>query len=169
MGLKESGLRGSLRNVSVGIDAIPDSVASRPDDDGDTTGPESAGAQVETKSVWPSVGARISANVDGATKAYIYEDDDNSQGQLIDDVDISSLTAGDAFTFDDVNLESNSKYHITIDAEGSEYTRGGNSDTANTYPYTSDDIDISARVFDGSASTDADIFNIVEVGNVGFD
>ena len=24
MGLKESGLRGSLRNVSVGIDAIPD-------------------------------------------------------------------------------------------------------------------------------------------------
>ena len=31
MGLKESGLRGSLRNVSVGIDAIPDSVVTRPD------------------------------------------------------------------------------------------------------------------------------------------
>ena len=31
MGLKESGLRGSLRNVSVGIDAIPDSVVTRHD------------------------------------------------------------------------------------------------------------------------------------------
>ena len=30
MGLKESGLRGSLRNVSVGIDAIPDSVVYHP-------------------------------------------------------------------------------------------------------------------------------------------
>ena len=29
MGLKESGLRGSLRNVSVGIDAIPDSVVNQ--------------------------------------------------------------------------------------------------------------------------------------------
>ena len=29
MGLKESGLRGSLRNVSVGIDAIPDSVVAQ--------------------------------------------------------------------------------------------------------------------------------------------
>ena len=36
MGLKESGLRGSLRNVSVGIDAIPDSVVDNfePDPEG---------------------------------------------------------------------------------------------------------------------------------------
>ena len=33
MGLKESGLRGSLRNVSVGIDAIPDSVILLPESD----------------------------------------------------------------------------------------------------------------------------------------
>ena len=39
MGLKESGLRGSLRNVSVGIDAIPDGALLyyRFDDDSDTT------------------------------------------------------------------------------------------------------------------------------------
>ena len=42
MGLKESGLRGSLRNVSVGIDAIPDSAQHRyfasevPEGDGET-------------------------------------------------------------------------------------------------------------------------------------
>ena len=35
MGLKESGLRGSLRNVSVGIDAIPDSDVYLHDDFGD--------------------------------------------------------------------------------------------------------------------------------------
>ena len=33
MGLKESGLRGSLRNVSVGIAAIPDTVVLRPESD----------------------------------------------------------------------------------------------------------------------------------------
>ena len=38
MGLKESGLRGSLRNVSVGIDAIPDSVVSRYNADEESLG-----------------------------------------------------------------------------------------------------------------------------------
>ena len=37
MGLKESGLRGSLRNVSVGIDAIPDSQVFFPVDEGSGT------------------------------------------------------------------------------------------------------------------------------------
>ena len=38
MGLKESGLRGSLRNVSVGIDAIPDSaIYQQPWDEGEST------------------------------------------------------------------------------------------------------------------------------------
>ena len=37
MGLKESGLRGSLRNVSVGIDAIPDLAALYEFEDDDTT------------------------------------------------------------------------------------------------------------------------------------
>ena len=37
MGLKEPGLRGSLRNVSVGIAAIPDSVLKQPWDEGEGT------------------------------------------------------------------------------------------------------------------------------------
>ena len=49
MGLKESGLRGSLRNVSVGIDAIPDGVVDNFEDaDSDPAGPYEEGETLDT-------------------------------------------------------------------------------------------------------------------------
>ena len=49
MGLKESGLRGSLRNVSVGIDAIPDETLYR------HNGSETETVDGETVDPWPDI------------------------------------------------------------------------------------------------------------------
>ena len=49
MGLKESGLRGSLRNVSVGINAIPDSVGNR------YTGVDAGVSDGQTPDPWPDI------------------------------------------------------------------------------------------------------------------
>ena len=144
MGLKEPGLRGSLRNVSVGIDAIPDSVVSRPDDNDDFSTDDERGLEIETKAEWPSIAARISNNTSGATRAYLRETDET----LIQDVDISGKSSGDIVVFEDVNLDETATYWITHDAEGGSYTAGF-SDGATDYPYTSDDIDITGRVLIG--------------------
>ena len=55
MGLKESGLRGSLRNVSVGIDAIPDSVELQ----------YSATTFSNSDSVWADDAGNVDMNING--------------------------------------------------------------------------------------------------------
>ena len=146
------------------VGAIPDSVVSRPDDDSTTSFIVDAGIEIQVKSNWPSIGARVSNNSSGTTRAYLLDADD---GSLIDDVDISELSSGDAFTFKDVGLQDGEKYFITLDAEGSSYTLGFAEDEEN-YPYTSDDVDITDRVEDGSVKS-GQIWAINDVGNVGFD
>ena len=142
--------------------AIPDSVVSRPEDDDTTDQTEECGLVITAKSDWSSIGARISNNTSGVTRAYLR---DHTAESLIDDVDISNLSSGDAFTFDDVNLESENDYSITVGAEGSSYDLGfrrGETD----YPYTSDDVDIV-----GAVGTDEDpvVQGVNDIGNVGFD
>lgn len=154
------------QTVEIEVTDIPDSVASRSTNDSDnnsvsTTGDN--GLVIETKSEWPSIGARISSNTSGATTARL---EDNADGTLIASVDISGLASGDAFTFDNVDLIANKKYNILLNAEGSDYTNGYFDGTA-SYPYTSDDLDITARIYKGTEDTINPI-NISEVGNVGF-
>ena len=152
--------------LSVAVDDIPDSVVSRPDDDSTSTGRDDVqGMEIELKSDWPSIGARISNNSSGADTARLYDSDTRSQ---IDSVDISGLSSGDAFTFDDVNLESGEKYIIFLD--GSDWTLGFRDNESN-YPYTSDDIDITGNVSgDTGASVDTDlpVQAINDIGNTGF-
>jgi hypothetical protein len=143
--------------------AIPDSVVSRPDDDDSFSNMDEEGMEIELKSDWPSIGARISNNTIGATRAYLRESD----GTAITDIDISGLSSGDAFTFDDVNLSSGNRYWITLSAEGSSWTLGFRNG-ADNYPYTSDDIDITARVLDGSSTQQGNAWAINDIGNVGF-
>jgi len=156
------GVRINGRSVGGGS-AIPDSVASRETDNRsvDTTGDN--GLVIEAKSDWPSIGVRISSNTSGATTARL---EDNSDGSLIADVDISELSSGDVFTFDDVNLSANKKYNILLNAGGSAYVNGYYDGGAN-YPYTSDNVDIVARMYKGSEGTINPI-NISEVGYLGF-
>ena len=148
------------------VSAIPDSVVSRPDDN-DEGGDQSVkiGHQIETKTSWPSIGARISNLTSGVTTAYLTDDNNNT----IETTDISSLSAGDAFTFENVNLEANTKYRIVLDADGSDFTPGINNDIAESdFPFTSEDIDITARVFDGSTGGDQ-VTMVDDIGNTGFD
>ena len=144
--------------------AIPDSVASRPNDDNSTNATGESGLEIETKTEWPSIGARISNNTTEATTAYLRTNDST----LIESVDISTLSSGDTFTFDSVDLAANSTFRITLDAGGNEFTAGfilGGTD----YPYTSEDIDITARIFDGGDPEDSSAVAVNDIGNTGFD
>ena len=149
---------------------IPDSVVTRQQDD--ATSPESSpfGMVVKPLEDWDDIGARLSNNTSGVTKAYIY---DFSDGTLIADVDISSLSGGDAFTFG-ASIEANEQYSFVADAEGSSYTNGRFDGTTDLYPIDSPDGNLS---FTGSIeagggltgfgnNTHANVFR--EVGNVGF-
>ena len=143
---------------------IPDSVASRPDDNNESEVTGKFGLQIETKEFWPSIGARISGNTSDATRAYLQNEDGST---TISDVDISNLSAGDAVAFDDADLNANDKYRIVIDGEGSSFTVGVNTD-ADNYPYTSDAVDIIDRV-DGGSTDGGNALGFVEIGNVGLD
>lgn len=140
---------------------IPDSVVSRDDDDNTLSNSDEFGFAISPTSYWPDIGARISSNTSGLTKAYLR--DNNGNG--IQSVDISNLSAGDTFTFEGVNLQSGSDYRIVADAEGSSYTVGYFSGTA-SYPYTSNDVDIIKRVRNGSVN-ESNPANINDIGNPG--
>jgi len=141
------------------ISAIPDSVVSRPTDGSTFSSSEEDGLEFEAKADWPSIGVTISANSSGFTRAYLRDSSNN----LIQDVDISSLSAGDTFTFDDVNIQDGDIFRITIDAEGSSYTVGFVDES--NYPYTSTDLDIIANQ-DGQTEQQPRCIN--DIGNVGF-
>ena len=146
------------------FDAIPDSVVSRPNDDDSTTRTEKEGLEIEVKSDWPSIGVEISNNSSGASTAYLQD----SNGNEIQTTDISELSSGDAFTFDEVNLQSGNKYRILLDDGGNSWTLGFTSGGLD-YPYTSDDVDITATVENDDEVTTSDVVRAVDnIGNVGF-
>ena len=151
------------------VSAIPDTVVSRPDDDSTGNSENADGVAIATSQEWVSIGAELSSKVgDGGTfpsRARLY---DLSADSFLDTIDISSLSAGDTFTFNDVNLEANSEYIISLDNDGNEYTRGI---LDASFPYTSGDgnLEIIAGSSDGTTKRDDFAFNIVKVGNVGFD
>jgi len=141
---------------------IPDSVVSRENDDQSFDQTVREGFEIEVKSDWQSIGARLSNLTSGLTVAYLQD----SNGSNIDTVDITGLTSGDAFTFNNVNLLSGNKYRIVADAEGSTFTEGLRN--VSNYPYTSNDVDITNRVFDG-ALDQANVAILNDIGNTGFD
>jgi len=147
----------------VGI--IPDSVVSRPADNNSANNSNRQGVRIETNVEWPEIGGRISSNTANPTQAYIYR---VSDGQLLGNTDISSLSAGDAFTISlSSNLIPGESYNFILDAEGSSYTLGFNNSPS--FPYTSPDGDLSiVKGADGTSSTSNNVINIVEVGDVGF-
>ena len=149
--------------IDVGSD-IPDSVVSRPEDDDSGTSTGETGLVIETKSEWPSIGARISNNTTGATTAYLRANDST----LIDSVDISGLSSGDAFTFDGVGLDADTTFRITLDADGAEYTHGVKAGETD-YPYTSPDVDITGRILDGGEPDEFAVVAVNDIGNTGFD
>ena len=147
------------------ISATPDTVTSRPDDDGDSSLDVKNGVQITTKTSWASFGAEISNRTEDATRAYIYSTDENGDAdEELASTDISDKSAGDAFAFDDVNLDANEKYVIALDAEGSGWRRGIAVGEDN-YPYEGDDVDFSGAV--GAFPETADDIGVRVVNNIG--
>jgi hypothetical protein len=126
--------------------AIPDSVVSRADDD-DTFGmTNSEGLVISPNSSFSKIAARISTNTSGATRARLYDYDSSS---YVVTIDISSLSAGDTFTFES-DFDDGSEYGIELDANGSSWTYGWrNASPSTDYPVTGDDIDITGNSQDG--------------------
>ena len=147
---------------------IPDSVVSRPADEGDTSVSEKHGLQINSDAEWPSIGAQISSQTTGATTAYIHR---VSDGVLMGQTDISGLSAGDTFVIDDVNLSPNTDYNFVLDDGGNSFTIGFLGGSSADYPYTSDDGDL--RIIDGAkGETGIEDNNaatgLVSVGDEGF-
>jgi len=150
------------------VSAIPDSVVSRDADGGSTSsGDTKRGVRISVSQEWPEFGAELSSQTGSdPTRAYIY---DVSDGTLMGDTDITSLSGGDTFTIDlDTPLQAGNDYNFVVDAEGSGYSLGEN--TSPSYPYTSADGNL--EIINGAEGTtgtqSARAWAIVTVGYVGF-
>jgi hypothetical protein len=143
------------------LSTIPDSVVSRPQDDDTVTQQRWKGAVVETSQEWPEIGAVISANSSGFETARIYDDGFNT---IIDEADISNLSAGDTFFFSNANLQANTTYRFVMNA--SERFEQGFLRATN-FVYTSSDgnLSITAGANRGSDISDF-LWNYLKIGNV---
>jgi hypothetical protein len=141
---------------------IPDSVTSRPDDDNtDTSGSGERGVVIKPSSDFQEVGARISSNTSGVTRAYLYE---GFAVTLLDSKDISNLSTGDAFKLQG-NLTAGENYSIVVSAEGAGYTLGFASNTDNT-TYSGTDIDIINGIANGSSNNTQAVNDVGNPDNV---
>ena len=142
------------------FDAIPDSVASRPQDDTSTVVDDDLerGLEILVKSDIAAIAARISTMTADVTRAYLRD----STGSLLDSVDVSGSGGGDTFSFN-ADLTADSNYRITLDAEGSDYTAGFANDETD-YPYTSSDVDITGQI-EGSSVSQSQTHVVNDVGN----
>jgi len=140
---------------------ISDTVVSRPQDNDSLFRTLTLGVRIESDGDFPEIQGTLSANVANATRAYIYR---VSDGQLMDDTDISSLSAGDTFTLQP-GLSANVQYNFVVDAEGANYTDGFFN--GSSFPYTSSngrlEIINGAKDEQGTATS---AHNLVEIGNI---
>jgi len=144
-------------------EVLPTTVTSRPDDDSSAGGiTNSRGLVVNPNSDFDRFGARISNNTSGVTRARLF---DYSQAAFVETVDISGLTAGDAFTFSTA-VNAGTDYGVEVDDFGGSYTIGFSQGTAN-YPFTGVDFDITAFSSDGAQNTNAGVQGVNDIGDVG--
>jgi len=148
--------------------ALPSTVVTRNPDDDSSTQTDKFGMVVETSQQWNDIGATLSGNVAGVNRAYIHE---FPSGTLVGDIDITSVNAGESFTFG-LSLSANEKYSFVVDAQGSSYTNGRDDNAS--YPITSPDGNMKfiGCIESGNGltalgnSTHAN--SILQVGDVGF-
>lgn len=160
---------GSARaGVYGGVDAIPASVVSRPQDDFtfSTSSSTILGIRIESTVEWPEIGCEISANTADATEAIIRRVSDST---VVDTTDITGVSAGETFIFDNAGLAADTQYDILLSADSS-WSSGYHRDASDDgdVPTTSSDgqLTIVTGVNDGTAISDTHA--IVTVGDVGF-
>jgi len=138
---------------------IPDTLASRPDDDDTITNSTSDGLTVSFASNFGRFAFRVSNNTSGFSRARVYDFDDES---YVFNKDISDKSADDIVVVN-MDVKPNVDYGIELDNNGSEWTIGIGMDELN-YPYSSDDVDIISQSRDGS-QRDQDVVAINDIGN----
>ena len=153
--------------MTVEVTDILDASVARPDDDSSFDDDRQFGHKFESTQEWSAdtMEFRLSANISGATTAYIYDNDDN----LLASDDISNLSAGDLFTIDQ-KIEPDTTYQIAADAGGDSYQVGNLEDP--DYPYESEETDDNddpiITITDGAqiGGTGNQAYNIAEIGNL---
>jgi hypothetical protein len=156
------GVRVAGRGVGVGS-AIPDSVVERDPGNSSASRTGKRGIEIAVGSDYGEFGqikAKISNNVSGVTRAQILKMSDSS---VVDEQDVSGLSASDVFTFDAV-LQQNTNYSVILDAEGSSYTAGFDTDPSFPYSDPNIDIDIVGGVRAGGTTSASDPSVILGVG-----
>ena len=136
------------------LSAIPDEVVSRPTDDNAISSNYEAGLVFQTSKSYKSIGAVISQNTTGFSTAYLEDGTQNS----IATTDISSLSAGDAFSFETVDLPAG-EYIIYIDCNLAGYHDRSN------YPYTGTNIDIIHQYSNGYIDPGQEPRGVNDIGN----
>lgn len=125
LGFVHPGAAGAGVKGAGGGAAIPDSVVSRTDDNNTASVSSIRGIEIQPNDDFGEIGARISNNTSNATTAYALKSSDFS---VMESVDISTLSAGDAFSIG-ANFQSGTNYIIGVDAGGSSFTVGFVSDS----------------------------------------
>jgi len=151
--------------ASVGL-KIPSSLVSRTADNGNGNNTTNRGATIETSQEWPEFGLKISSKTGTVTRAAIYR---TSDGTLMGESTGITKTSGDTVTIDlNNNLVSGEQYNVTVGDKGNSYTLGFNNSL--TYPISSPDgnLEIVGGADGNTATTTNALWNIVELGNVGF-
>jgi len=147
--------------------AIPDTVASRPQDDvTNTNSTGNHGLWINTSQQWPDIQARISANTNTASDEEMVIEDNN--GNDIAVVDVSGNSALDVITFSGVNLAANSTFAVYLRATNAR-DRGffDLRNSSKSFPFTSSDgnLSITDGYFNGNKKTDF-AYGITEIGNI---
>ena len=160
MALKEGGLRGSLRNISTGVSAIPDTQITRPADDFQGSSSNMLGVVVNPNVDIDGVKAEISTNTTGATQAYLLD----SGGVELDSQDISTLNPGDTFSFE-ASLTTGNDYSVAVDDNGADYTYGRYESPS--FPYTGEAFDIPES-YNSSGNTTSLFFVLNNIRNLNY-
>ena len=143
---------------------IPDTSVSRPEDDESGSNNE-LGLEFTISQDWANIDFRVSANtpLDGGVEEFVLEDSSNNN---IKTKDVTSRSAGDVVTFEDVDLSAGTYYIYLQSSDGSDVDYGRYSSP--DYPYTSSDgnMEITAG-YSGGSTVSTFAYSISEIGNLG--
>jgi len=142
--------------------AVPASQVIRSQDNDLTNRSGDAGVVVNPNVDLNGLKAEISASTTNATTAYIRDSSDNILAQT----DISSLTSGDTFRVDGVNMTSGSDFLLTLDAGGASFTIGFHQGAA--LPFSTQAFDIPRQRNDRDAEDTDDIAAVNNIRTLNF-
>lgn len=127
-------VNGSLK-ISDITEGATGSTVIQPDADFSNSATATHGVAINPNSDLYSITVNNYADVSGATRALLTDEQRNL-------ITSESLSSGSATLTPTNGLQSSTKYYAGIDADGDSHTRAGN--TSASFPYTSTDIDITA-------------------------